>query len=90
MKKNLIERFINKYHLNGVINSAIWVKGSGTLRVEAMTDDKKLFAGVTLKDFDGVTGKITFDRNGDPTRKTIFLKTIENEKYVTLKTDVSK
>jgi ABC-type branched-subunit amino acid transport system substrate-binding protein len=43
-----------------------------------------------MKDFDGVTGKISFDRNGDPTSKTIFLKAIENGNYVTLKRDISK
>jgi branched-chain amino acid transport system substrate-binding protein len=34
-----------------------------------------------LKDFDGVTGKISFDINGDPLTRKIFVKTIENQKY---------
>ncbi len=54
MKKHLVERFINKYHLNGVIDSAVWIKSCGTLQVKAMSSDRKLFAGVTWKNFDGI------------------------------------
>lgn len=47
-------RFLKKYYLNGLINSAVWVKSSGTLNVKVITESGKLFAGVTLKNFDGI------------------------------------
>jgi hypothetical protein len=53
MKKNRIERFIKKYHLNGLIKQAIWVIDDGTLQVKAITESKKLFCGVTWKNFYG-------------------------------------
>jgi hypothetical protein len=54
MRKDLFERFIKKYHLHGLNNAAIWVKSSGTLRVQVMSRDKALIAKVTLKHFDGM------------------------------------
>ena len=54
MKKDTIQRFIKKYYLNGIIDSAVWVKEPGILKVTAMTSDKKLFADVKLKNFDGL------------------------------------
>ncbi len=54
MKKDTIQRFIKKYYLNGIIESAVWVKEPGILKVTAMTSDKKLFAAATWKDFDGL------------------------------------
>lgn len=53
MKRKLLERFIAKYHLNGLVNSAVWTVGNGTLQVRAMSNDRKMFAGVTLKQCDG-------------------------------------
>ena len=54
MKKDTIQRFIKKYYLNGLIESAVWVKEPGILKVTAMTSDKKLFAAATWKDIDGL------------------------------------
>ena len=53
MKKELFERFIKKYHLNGRIGGVRWITKNGTLQVTTMTSDRKLFADVTLKRFDG-------------------------------------
>src|SRR5437870_2429635 len=53
MKKDLLERFIAKYRLDGLVNSAVWVVNKGTLQVKAIGLDGKLFAGVTCKSFDG-------------------------------------
>jgi hypothetical protein len=51
MKKELLERFIVKYRLNGIIDSAVWTVSDGTLRVAAMGWSGKLFAGVTCPRF---------------------------------------
>jgi hypothetical protein len=53
MKKDTLERFVNKYHLNGINDSAVWIIKNGTLQVKVMTTGKKLLADVTWKNFYG-------------------------------------
>ncbi|MGA9452725.1 MAG: hypothetical protein WBW41_15435, partial [Verrucomicrobiia bacterium] len=77
MKKNIIERFVKKYHLNGIICEAVWIKNNGTLQVKAMTQSRKLFASVTWKNFDGIDDAEIGIL--DATRLLAFLKTIPSE-----------
>lgn len=51
MKKELLERFMVKYRLNGIINEAVWIVGDGTLRAAAIGWRNKLFAGITCREF---------------------------------------
>ena len=36
----------------------------------------------TVKDFDGVTGKLSFDKNGDVVKQGVYLFKVKNGKYV--------
>lgn len=51
MKKQLLEKFVKKYHLGGLIDAAIWKVKGDKLNVSAITKYKKMFATVTLNDF---------------------------------------
>ncbi len=35
-----------------------------------------------MKDFDGVTGKLSFDKNGDVVKQGVYLFKVVNGKYV--------
>lgn len=52
MNKNTLETFIKKYNLNTVVDQVRWVVKDKTLRVTAMTSDKKFLASVTQKAFE--------------------------------------
>jgi hypothetical protein len=53
MDKKTIETFINKYNLGGLLEKVRWVVKDKTLRVTAMTSDKKFLTSITQKKFDG-------------------------------------
>lgn len=55
MTKQTLETFIKKYHLNGLLEKVRWVVKDNTLRVTAMTQDKKFLTAVTQKKIDGIT-----------------------------------
>ena len=42
MDKNKIDRFINKYHLAGKVNSVKWKSGEDKLTATFVTEDKSL------------------------------------------------
>jgi hypothetical protein len=55
MKKSVLERFINKYRLNGLIDSAVWIVSKGMLRVSAVNwgnQPRAVVADVTFRNFD--------------------------------------
>ena len=54
MDKKTLETFIKKYHLNGLLEKVRWVVKDNTLKVTAMTQDKKFLTSITQKKFDGV------------------------------------
>lgn len=56
MKKNTLNTFIDKYSLNGTIESVKWVVNSKekTIKTSAISDDKNVLAFVTIKDSDGL------------------------------------
>jgi hypothetical protein len=80
MKKTTFERFIKKYYLNGIIGSAVWVKESGILKVNALTSNSALFAGVTWKNYDGLDD-IEFGIK-TPKRLLALLKSIPSEEVL--------
>lgn len=51
MKKELLQRFMAKYRLNGIINEAVWIVNDGTLRAAATGWGNKVFAGITCREF---------------------------------------
>jgi hypothetical protein len=53
MEKKHIDTFIRKYHLGGLIEKVFWTATDDTLLVTATPEDKKLFASVTFKGFEG-------------------------------------
>jgi len=66
MEKTTIETFIKKYNLNGLVEQVRWVVKDKTLRVTAITPDKKFLDSVTLKSFNalpdsviGIIGTVT-------------------------------
>jgi hypothetical protein len=54
MDKTTLETFIKKYNLNGLLEKVRWVVKDKTLRVTAMTSDKKFLTSITQKKFEGV------------------------------------
>jgi hypothetical protein len=50
IKKNLFDRFITKYNLNGSTERVTWVATKGTLTTKFMTDDKNAIGEVTLNE----------------------------------------
>jgi hypothetical protein len=46
MEKKLIETFIKKYHLSGLIEEVLWKNTNNLLSVNVMSSDKKLFTSV--------------------------------------------
>lgn len=87
------DRYKRKY---GEESDLFAAEGYDALRIAALAlskvpnkaDDIRQFL-YGLKDYEGVTGRITFDKNGDPEKKKIFLKTIKNQKYVILNNNVT-
>ena len=51
MDKNKIDRFINKYHLAGKVNSVKWKSGNDKLTATFVTDDKSLLGTVSADNF---------------------------------------
>jgi hypothetical protein len=43
IKKELLEKFIGKYNLNGMTDTAYWQFGDGTLKVEGVGGDREVF-----------------------------------------------
>jgi hypothetical protein len=54
MNKSLLTSFINKYSLNGNIESVKWNVGINQIETKSMTDDKTILSFVTLKDNSGL------------------------------------
>jgi branched-chain amino acid transport system substrate-binding protein len=52
----------------------------------ASTDSVKIREALTKVEFDGVTGHISFDENGDAKKNMAFIKTVENGAFKFLKT----
>jgi hypothetical protein len=55
MNKKTIETFITKYNLGGLIEKVRWTVKDKTLRVTAITSDKKFLVSVTQKKFEELT-----------------------------------
>ena len=51
MDKNKIDRFINKYHLAGKVNSVKWKSGEDKLTATFVTEDKSLLGQVSADNF---------------------------------------
>ena len=65
MQKVKIDRFINKYSLNGVINTVRWKIKDNTLTTAFVTDDKGLMGSVSVDNVqveDGLMGVYTTDQ----------------------------
>jgi hypothetical protein len=54
MEKKNIETFIKKYSLGGLINEVRWKVKDKSLKVSAMTTDKKFISSVLLKKFEAM------------------------------------
>ena len=52
MNKDVLTRFISKYHLSGNINTAIWRNNDSTLSTRFISGDKSLLGNVSLDEFD--------------------------------------
>ena len=48
MNKDVLTRFISKYHLSGNINTAIWRNNDSTLSTRFISGDKSLLGNVSL------------------------------------------
>lgn len=77
MDKKTLETFIKKYNLNGLVDEVRWIVKDKTLRVTAMTSDKKFLASITQKKFEGVDD-IEFGIIDSPKLKTMLGATDEN------------
>ena len=65
MQKVKIDRFINKYSLNGIVNTVRWQIKDGTLTTSFVTDDKGLMGNVSVDNVqieDGLMGVYTTDQ----------------------------
>ncbi|MRR35506.1 ABC transporter substrate-binding protein [bacterium] len=62
------------YDMTRIVAKAIAAKGNTADGVKAYLD--------TMKDFDGVTGKLSFDANGDVVKQGVYLFKVEKGKYV--------
>ncbi len=62
------------YDMARIVGKALAAKGNTADGVKAYLD--------TLKDFDGVTGKLSFDANGDVIKQGVYLFKVEKGKYV--------
>ena len=54
MNKSLLTSFINKYSLNGNIESVKWEVGKNQIETKSMTDDKTILSFVKLKENSGL------------------------------------
>ena len=52
MQKRKLDRFIQKYNLNGNVNSVKWNSKDKTLSTHFITSDKSLMGNVSVSDFD--------------------------------------
>jgi branched-chain amino acid transport system substrate-binding protein len=64
------------YDMTRIVAKAIAAKGNTSDGVKSFLD--------TLKDFDGVTGKLSFDKNGDVVKQGVYLFKVVKGKYVKL------
>lgn len=62
------------YDMTRMVAKAIAEKGYTPDGIRAYLD--------TVKDFDGVTGKLSFDKNGDVVKQGVYLFKVKNGKYV--------
>lgn len=62
------------YDMTKMVAKAIAEKGHTTAGIKGYLD--------TVKDFDGVTGKLSFDKNGDVVKQGVYLFKVKNGKYV--------
>ena len=65
------------YDMTRMAAEAIAKKGNDPDAVRAYLD--------TVKDFDGVTGKLSFDKNGDVIKPGVYIFKVANGKYVKVK-----
>jgi hypothetical protein len=56
MKKQILDTFIKKYSLNGIINSVKWAVDSDkkTLKTNAITEEKNVLVSVEVANFDSI------------------------------------
>jgi len=65
------------YDMTRLVAKAIAAKGGAPDQVRGYLD--------TVKDFDGVTGKLSFDKSGDVVKQGVYLFKVVNGKYVKVK-----
>lgn len=65
------------YDMTRMVAKAIAAKGGAPDQVRSYLD--------TVKDFDGVTGKLSFDKNGDVVKQGVYLFRVTGGKYVKVK-----
>tara|TARA_Y100001963_G_C6664124_1_gene391918 strand:+ start:178 stop:894 length:717 start_codon:yes stop_codon:yes gene_type:complete len=58
MQKTKLDRFIQKYNLNGNVNSVKWTSNGDTLKTTFVTSDKSLMGNVTVDNFKFENGDI--------------------------------
>ena len=58
MKKESLQRFIEKYNLGGSVNSVVWNSDGKSLHTRFITDDKSLLGELKLANFNLDDGKI--------------------------------
>ena len=69
-----------------IMNAAVEVAGKlGADKVTTTEGKKAIIAAVAKTDFEGVTGKVSFDSKGDTTNKAITLYTVTSGKWVPFK-----
>jgi branched-chain amino acid transport system substrate-binding protein len=61
------------YDMTRIVAKAIGTKGNTADGVKSFLD--------TMKDFDGVTGKLSFDKNGDVVKQGVYLFKVEKGRY---------
>jgi branched-chain amino acid transport system substrate-binding protein len=62
------------YDMTRMVAMAIGEKGNTPDAIRSYLD--------TVKDFDGVTGKLSFDANGDVVKQGVYIFKVKNGKYV--------
>ena len=62
------------YDMTRMVAEAIAKKGTDPDAIRSYLD--------TVKDYDGVTGRLSFDKNGDVIKQGVYLFKVQNGKYV--------
>ena len=89
LSQNYVKDFFKKYGIMPEAGSALTFDAMNILtdaieRANSFDKLKIRDALATTKDFNGVTGKISFDKNGDPIKPAVIMK-MENNKRVFVK-----